>query len=362
MNEMAYLVNDIIRHFDIEFETSPYGNGHINDTYVTGCKPRYILQRINSNVFKNPAQVMENIAKVCDFLREKIKAEGGDPDRETLTLMRTVEGKEYHKENEQDYFRVYKFIEDSISLDTPENTDQFYNAALAFGKFQRLLSDFPASELHETIKDFHHTPKRFDALEAAIEADVCGRRASVEKEIEFARAHKGICSLIVDGIADGSIPLRVTHNDTKLNNVMLDAETGKGLCVIDLDTVMPGSLLYDFGDAIRAGANKAAEDETNLDLVGLNVEMFEAFARGFCEELGESFTEREIELLAMSAIILTFECGIRFLTDYLSGDTYFKIHRPEHNLDRARDQFKLVYDMEQKLDEMNATVRKVLGR
>ncbi|MBQ7820832.1 MAG: aminoglycoside phosphotransferase family protein [Clostridia bacterium] len=359
---MGYDINDIIRHFDIEFETSPYGNGHINDTYITGCKPRYILQRINSNVFKNPPEVMANIAKVCDFLREKIAAEGGDPDRETLTLIRTVDGKEYHKENEQDYFRVYKFIEDSISLDSPENTEQFYNAARAFGKFQRLLSDFPADKLHETIKNFHHTPKRFEALEEAIEKDVCGRLKDVMPEVEFARQRRDVCSLIIDGIADGSIPLRVTHNDTKLNNVMLDAATGKGLCVIDLDTVMPGSLLYDFGDALRAGANAAAEDETNLDLVKIDLDMFEAFARGFCEELADSFTQREIELLPMSAIILTFECGIRFLTDYLSGDTYFKIHRPEHNLDRARDQFKLVYDMEQKLDEMNAIIKKILEK
>lgn len=359
---MEYSLNDIVRSFDLEFDTAPYGNGHINDTYITDFKPRYILQRINSKVFKNPPEVMENIAKVCGFLRDKIKSEGGDPERETLTLIRTVNGENFYKANDTDYFRVYKFIEDAITVDIPENTDQFYNAARAFGKFQRLLSCFPADELHETIKDFHNTPKRFDALEEAIAADVCGRVKSVMPEVEFARARQGICPLIVDGIADGSIPLRVTHNDTKLNNVMLDAETGRGLCVIDLDTVMPGSLLYDFGDALRAGANAAAEDETNLDLVKMDLDMFEAFARGFCEELSESFTEREIELLPMSAIIMTFECGIRFLSDYLSGDTYFKIHRPGHNLDRAKNQFKLVYDMESKLDEMNAIIKKILGK
>lgn len=359
---MTYKVNDIIRHFNIDFDTSPYGNGHINDTYVTGCKPRYILQRINSNVFKNPPEVMENIAKVCDFLREKIKAEGGDPDRETLTLVRTTDGNAYHKENDKDYFRVYKFIEDAISVDIPESPEQFYNAAKAFGKFQRLLASFPADELHETIKDFHNTPKRFEAFEEAVKNDACNRLAEVEREVAFVRERRDICSLIVDGVADGSIPLRVTHNDTKINNVMLDAETNKGLCVIDLDTVMPGSLLYDFGDALRAGANRAAEDETNLDLVGIDLDMFEAFTRGFCEELADSFTEREAELLATSAIILTFECGIRFLTDYLNGDTYFKIHRPNHNLDRARDQFKLVYDMETKLDLMNDIVKKILAK
>lgn len=359
---MAYQIKDIIRHFRVEFEADPYGNGHINDTYIAGCNPRYILQRINSNVFKNPPQVMSNIAKVCDYLREKIIADGGDPDRETLTLIRTEDGKDYYKASENDYFRVYKFIEDSISLDAPENPTQFYNAARAFGKFQRYLSDFPAEELYETIKDFHNTPKRFEALEEAIAKDSCGRLKEVMPEVEFARAHKDICSLIVDGIADGSIPLRVTHNDTKLNNVMLDATTQEGLCVIDLDTVMPGSLLYDFGDALRAGTNTGAEDETNLDLVTSNLEMFEAFAKGFGEELADTFTEREVELLAMSGIILTFECGIRFLADYLNGDTYFKIHREKHNLDRARNQFKLVSDMESKLDEMNAIVNRVLGK
>lgn len=359
---MTYKINDIIKHFDIEFTTEPYGNGHINDTYVTGCKPRYILQRINSNVFKNPPEVMENIARVCDFLRKKIAAEGGDPDRETLTLIRTTDGADFHKESDTDYFRVYKFIEDAVSVDIPESPEQFYNAARAFGKFQRLLSDFPAEELHETIRDFHNTPKRFDALEEAIANDACGRLSEVLPEVEFARAHRDICSLIIDGIADGSIPMRVTHNDTKINNVMLDTITGKGLCVIDLDTVMPGSLLYDFGDALRAGANSAAEDETDLSLVKIDLDMFEAFTRGFCEELASSLTQRETELLATSAIILTFECGIRFLTDYLNGDTYFKVHRPGHNLDRARDQFKLVSDMESHLDEMNAIVHKVLGK
>ena len=359
---MAYQIKDVIRHFRLEFRIDPYGNGHINDTYVADCNPRYILQRINNNVFKNPPEVMENIAKVCDYLREKIAAEGGNPDRETLSLIRADDGKAYYQASENDYFRVYKFVEDSLALDTPENPTQFYNAACAFGRFQRRLSDFPAGELHETIKDFHNTPKRFEALEDAIAKDVCGRAAEASAEIEFARARRGICSLIVDGMADGSIPLRVTHNDTKLNNVLFDAKTEKGLCVIDLDTVMPGSLLYDFGDALRSGGNTAAEDETNLDLVKFDLDMFEAFTKGFGEELAESFTEREIELLPMSAIILTFECGIRFLADYLSGDTYFKIHREKHNLDRARNQFKLVLDMESKMDEMKAIVKKVLNK
>lgn len=357
---MSYSIKDVADRFGFNVSDIPYGNGHINDTYITEGSPKYILQRINSNVFKKPEEVMENIGKVCDYLREKISAEGGDPDRETLTLIRTVDGKGYYKASETDYFRAYKFIDDATSIEIPDSTDEVYNAARAFGKFQKLLADFPADELHETIVDFHHTPKRFNALEEAIKNDACGRLKDVEAEVEFARKRRDICSLIVDGIADGSIPLRVTHNDTKLNNVMIDNKTGKGLCVIDLDTVMPGSLLYDFGDALRAGTNTAAEDETNLDLVSMDVDMFEAFARGFCDELAESFTKREVELLAMSGIIMTFECGIRFLTDHLNGDTYFKIHREGHNLDRARNQFKLVYDMEKKLEKANAIVNNIL--
>ncbi len=358
---MKYTIGEILRRFDLDFTSEPYGNGHINDTYIAGCDPKYILQRINSNVFKNPPEVMENIAKVCDHLRRKIIAEGGNADRETLTLVKTVDGQNYYKADDDNYFRVYRFIENARSVDIPESPEQYESAAKAFGKFQRLLSDFPANELHETIRDFHNTPKRFEALEAAVREDKCGRAAEVSDEIEFAFKRKNICPLIVDGLADGSIPLRVTHNDTKLNNVMIDNTTNRGLCVIDLDTVMPGSLLYDFGDALRGGAGTAAEDETDLSKVGIDMKLFEAFTRGFCSELADSFTEREIELLATSAIILTYECGIRFLADYLMGDTYFKIHRPKHNLDRARSQFKMVADMESKLDSMNRIVSDVLA-
>lgn len=357
---MSYSIHEVAENFGLKVKEKPFGNGHINDTYITEGEPKYILQRINHNVFKNPADVMENISKVCGFLRKKIIAEGGDGDRETLNFITARDGKYYYKTEDGNYFRAYKYVGDCYVVEIPENTEQVYNAARAFGRFQKLLSDFPADELHETIKDFHHTPKRFEALEEAIKNDACGRLKDVAAEVEFARAHKDICSLIVDGINDGSIPLRVTHNDTKINNVLIDDKTGKGLCVIDLDTVMPGSLLYDFGDALRAGTNTAAEDETNLDLVTTNLDMFEAYARGFCDELSESFTKREIELLGMSGVIMTFECGIRFLTDYLNGDTYFKIHREGHNLDRARNQFKLVADMESKLDKMAEIVCNIL--
>ena len=293
---MAYLIKDVIAQFDLEFKVAPYGNGHINDTYVADCEPRYILQRINSNVFKKPEEVMENIAAVCDFLREKIAAEGGDPDRETLSLIRTRDGKNYYKASDEDYFRVYKFIEDAYSVDIPETPAQFYNAARAFGKFQRLLSDFPAEKLYDTIVDFHNTGKRYENFEKAVSADKKKRLASVADEVEFVRQRKGITTLITDGMAKGTIPLRVTHNDTKLNNVMLDSKTHSGLCVVDLDTVMPGSLLYDFGDALRAGANTAAEDETDLSKVNFDLRMFEAFAKGFWEELYGKLP-REVENL-----------------------------------------------------------------
>ena len=357
---MAYLIKDVISQFDLDFKVAPYGNGHINDTYVADCEPRYILQRINSNVFKNPEEVMENIAAVCDFLRGKIAAEGGDPDRETLSLIRTRDGKNYYKASDEDYFRVYKFIEDAYSVDIPENHEQFYSAARAFGKFQRLLSDFPAENLHETIVDFHNTEKRYENFENAVKADAKKRLKTVADEVEFVRSRKGITTLITDCMEKGIIPLRVTHNDTKLNNVMLDSKSDAGLCVVDLDTVMPGSLLYDFGDALRTGANTAAEDETDLSRVIFDLGMFEAFAKGFLEELCGKITSEEIKLLPMSAIIMTFECGMRFLTDYLEGDTYFKTHRENHNLDRARNQFKLVEDMEKKIPEMETIIKKLL--
>ncbi len=349
---------EIIRNFDVEVSISPYGNGHINDTYISESNPRYILQRINSSVFKNPEQVMENILNITEFLRKKVIETGGDPERETLNVVKTINGEILYKTDDGEYFRMYKFIEGSKSYDIPESPAMLYQAAKAFGRFQKLLSDYPADSLYETIKDFHNTRKRFENLRKAVEADKCGRCKSVEKEIEFAFAREKEVGIVVDAIADGSIPLRVTHNDTKLNNVMLDEKTGDGVCVIDLDTVMPGSLLYDFGDALRFGASSGAEDEQDLDKIWFDLEMFEAFTKGFLEEVGGSLTETERKLLAFSAKIMTYECGIRFLTDYLEGDTYFKIHRENHNLDRCRTQFKLVADMEKKMDEMNSIIAK----
>lgn len=355
---MEYNLREIAKKFRLEIDCEPYGNGHINDTYIINNAPRYILQRINSDVFTKPEEVMENIEAVTGHLRKKIAAAGGDVRRETLTLIQTDDGRSFYKADENNYFRVYRFIENAVSYDRVENPIQFYNAAKAFGKFQNMLSDFPADRLHETIKKFHDTRSRFEAFCQSVKADVCGRAKYVGPEIEFVLSRESDCGVIVNAIADGSVPVRVTHNDTKLNNVMLDSRTGEGVCVIDLDTVMPGSLLYDFGDAVRFGASSGDEDETDLSKIYMSEELFEQFSRGFLEETASVMTDAEKELLPFSAKLMTLECGMRFLTDYLNGDTYFKIHRENHNLDRARTQLKLVKDMEDKADTMRKIVDK----
>lgn len=351
---------EIIRMFDVNVEIEPYGNGHINDTYIAQSDPKHILQRINSEVFKNPEQVMDNILGVTEHLRKKIEIAGGDPDRETLNVVKTRDGNNCYKADDNNYFRMYKFIENAVSYDSVENPAQLFEAARAFGRFQNMLADYPADKLYETIPNFHNTKKRYADFEEAVLKDAFGRASEVTKEIEFVKARKSDCDPVVDAIADGSVPLRVTHNDTKLNNVMLDADSGEGVCVIDLDTVMPGSLLYDYGDALRFGASSGAEDEQDLDKIWFDLDLFEAFTKGFLSEVGSSLTEREKELLPFSAKLMTLECGMRFLGDYLNGDTYFKIHREKHNLDRARTQFKLVADMEEKMADMQKIVKKYI--
>ena len=349
---------DILKHFNLKLTPSIYGNGHINDTYIVHSQPDYILQRINKNVFTNPPAVMENIQGVTEFLRTKIIENGGNPDRETLNLICTVDGKPYYEDENGDFYRVYKFIDHAVSYDLVEDPSQLYNAARAFGKFQNMLADYPAEKLHETIVDFHNTKARFKQFTDAVAKDAAGRAKDVQEEIQFVLDREADCSVVVDAIADGRIPLRVTHNDTKLNNVMLDEKTGDGVCVIDLDTVMPGSLLYDYGDALRFGGSSGAEDEKDLSKIYFVVENFEAFTRGFLETL-PSITEEELKLLPFSIKLMTLECGSRFLADYLNGDVYFKVHREGHNLDRCRTQFKLVKDIEDKMDELNAIVAKI---
>ena len=348
---------EIISKFNINTDISHYGEGHINDTFLVDSG-KYILQRINHNIFKEPDRLMNNIVLVTEHLRDKITKKGGNPERETLTVIKTLDGKDFYRSEDGNYFRMYIFVSDTNTYQTVRKAEQFYNAARAFGKFQNDLSDFPADKLYETIPNFHNTKSRFEALMEAVNCNSAGRKKEVLQEITFALAHESDTAIVVDAIKNGEIPLRVTHNDTKLNNVLFDKTTDEGICIIDLDTVMPGSLLYDFGDSIRFGASTAAEDEKDLSKVECSLKLFEAFTKGFLEELGDSITQNEIDLLPFSAKLMTFECGIRFLTDYLNGDTYFKIHYPGQNLDRCRTQFKLAADMENKMDKMKEIVNK----
>lgn len=365
---MEKVSEKIAPRFAIEgrlIEAVPYGSGHINDTVRLTCElenggqKRYILQRMNDDIFKNPVELMENVMNVTSFLRKKIMEKGGDPERETLNVIRTTDGENFLKDEDGDFWRMYIFIENATSFDMVRTPEDFYNSAVSFGNFQLLLQDYPAATLHETIPNFHNTVSRFADFKKAVQEDVCGRAKEVQDEIRFVLEREADTHVICDALAKGEIPLRVTHNDTKLNNIMIDHKTGKGICVIDLDTVMPGLAVHDFGDSIRFGASTAAEDEKDLSKVSCSMELFELYAKGYIEGCGGKLTDKEIELLPMGAKTMTFECGMRFLTDYLRGDTYFKVHREGHNLDRCRTQFKLVEDMEQKWYTMNEIVKKL---
>jgi aminoglycoside phosphotransferase (APT) family kinase protein len=357
--KLKHDIRSIAANFLIQGEfvaAEPYGSGHINDTYLAqfnqaGAPVRYILQRINHNIFKNPTALMENVQRVTTHLAAKV---AGQPDcsRRVLTLLPARAGRAWHVDGEGNHWRAYLFIEKARSYDAVESAEQAFKAAKAFGQFQKLLSDLPAPRLHDTIPDFHHTPKRFAALAKAIEADAVGRAKLAQPEIKFALAHKPITSVLLDA----KLPERVTHNDTKFNNVMLDDATGEGICVIDLDTVMPGLALYDFGDMVRTTTSPAKEDERDLSKVAMQFPMFEALVRGYLGSAGDFLTKAEKQHLAFSGKLITFEIGIRFLTDYLAGDTYFKVHREGHNLDRCRTQFKLVESIEQQEDRMNTLV------
>lgn len=340
----------------------PYGNGHINTTFFIECDDsgeinRYILQKINTNVFQNVSGLMNNIQSVTSFLREKIIANGGDPDRETLNLVPTLDGNSYLQTADGAY-RVYKFIDDTIALQIAEDNEAFEGAGFAFGNFIKMLNDFDASGLFEVIENFHNTANRFQKFINAVDKDAVKRADSVREEIDFVLKRSGICDNIVTLIENKTLPLRVTHNDTKLNNVLISESTGKPVCVIDLDTIMPGSLLYDFGDAIRSGCNTGLEDEPDLSKVGFDISLYKSFTKGFMSGIGDCITPIERDLLSLGAIMMTFECGMRFLTDYLEGDVYFKIHYAEHNLVRCHTQFKLVSDMENLRDKMDEIARK----
>ncbi len=311
-------------------EKCPYGNGHINDTFLLRYKTpeniekKYILQRMNHNIFKNPQQLMENVVHITEYLRQTILSQGGDPDRETLNVWKTLDGANWYQDSNKNYWRVFPFIENSICLEKVESEKDFYDSAVAFGNFQKMLADFPVQTLHETIPNFHNTVSRFQDFKKAIQEADKNRATLAKAEIAFALDREQDASILTDLLAKGKLPLRVTHNDTKLNNILLDADTHKALCIIDLDTVMPGLSLYDFGDSIRFGASTGAEDEPDLSKVELDLSLFEAFTKGYLEGCAGSLTKTEIELLPVGAKLMTFECGIRFLADFLTGDHYFK--------------------------------------
>lgn len=343
-----------------------YGNGHINDTFLVkskkedGTEDKAILQRINSDVFKKPVEVMENIQNVTAYLRERIVEEGGDPDRETLNIYMTKDDKTYYQDTLGGYWRAYYLIENATSYDMVEKPEDFYESAVAFGHFQKLLADYPAATLHETIVGFHDTKARFERFKQVVEEDKCNRAAEVQEEIQFVLDHQETAEVLGRMQQEGKLPLRVTHNDTKLNNIMIDDTTRKAICVIDLDTVMPGLAVNDFGDSIRFGASTGAEDEVDLSKVSCDLSLYELYTKGFVEGCEGRLTTEEMKMLPMGAKVMTFECGMRFLTDYLEGDVYFKIHREKHNLDRCRTQFKLVADMEAKWEQMEKIVEKYL--
>lgn len=365
----AELIENAITQFCVEGDVvsyERYGNGHINDTFVVvfqknSEQTRYILQRINNSIFKNPEQLMFNITQVTSFLKDEVKRLGGDSKREVITVINTKEGASFYQDTEENYWRMYLFIEDASCFEQVSRPEDFFQSAVAFGRFQKLLSDFDASSLYEVIPDFHNTPLRYKTFLQAVKEDKCNRAKEVQDEIMFFIKREEDMEYCRRCLEEGKLPLRVTHNDTKLNNVMIDNKTGNGLCVIDLDTVMPGLSIFDFGDSIRFGANTATEDEKDLSKVNLDLELFEEYVKGYLKGCEGSLTDTEIAMLPYGAKTMTLECGMRFLTDYIEGDVYFRIHKPEHNLDRCHTQMSLVLDMERKWNEMNEIVSKAKG-
>ncbi|NLF31416.1 MAG: phosphotransferase [Planctomycetes bacterium] len=342
----------------------PYGSGHINDTYALsynqgGTPVRYLLQRVNHTIFKDVPGLMDNIQRVCAHAQARLAAAGcPDASRRALTLIPTVDGAAFHRDDRGNYWRVYVFIEHATGHNIVQSPAQAYEAARAFGAFQKLLVDLPGERLNETIPNFHHTPRRYEAFEAALAADTHNRAVAARAEIDWILARRDRASALLDLNRRGLVPERITHNDTKLNNVLLDDATGEAICVIDLDTLMPGLALYDFGDLVRTSTSPAAEDERDLGKVTMQLPMFDALVRGYLATAGDFLTPAEIANLPTAGMILTLTLAVRFMTDFLQGDTYYKIHRPNHNLDRTRTQIALVDSIDAQREAMDDCVRK----
>lgn len=363
-------IKDVIRHFQFEgkyIKAEELTSGNVNSTYrlfyntQDGGKSDYVLQQINTYAFKKPDEVTSNIVRVTRHLRQMMEAAGEDSDNRVLTCIPTTEGEYMYRDKKDRYWRAYRYIHSAFAYDRVEKPEHFREAGRAFGEFQRLLSDFSAEDLYETIPYFHDTRRRFYTFVAAVAEDKVGRVAELEKEIDFFFDRRKRMSRIVRRIEDGRIPLRVTHNDTKINNIMIDEHSGRAVCVIDLDTVMAGSALYDYGDAIRFGANTAAEDEPDTSKISLDMNLFREFTAGFLSEVGDLLTEEEIKCLPLGIETMTCELAMRFLTDYIDGDLYFRVRSPEHNLVRAHAQMKLLEDIESKYDEMCAYIDELLA-
>lgn len=363
---MKFNLKEVFSNFQAEgtFNSGiPYGSGHINDTFKVTTREsdasNYILQKINHHIFKNVPHLQDNILRVTTHLRKKIeKIPGADPKREILTLIPSLENKPYFKDHEGNYWRLYIFI-DNRSYDRVENPSQAFEGGKTFGRFQFLLSDLKGDPLYETIPDFHNMEKRLKNFFRTVAEDPKSRVQLAKEQIKFVEDRASEMTLIQELGEEGKIPLRITHNDTKFNNVLLD-ENDKGLCVIDLDTVMPGYIHYDFGDSIRTSTNTGNEDEKDLSLVEMNIQLFEAFSKGFLGETKSFLEHEEINNLAFSGKMMTFIIGLRFLTDYIDGDNYFKIHHHDHNLQRAKAQFKLVSSMEKQYSEMQDIINQIV--
>lgn len=345
----------------------PFGEGHINETYAVYMAdhdgndvPLYVLQRININVFKNPDQVMDNIFGVTEYLRSIIRRDGGDLDRESLSYIKTKSGDSYFEDEKGQPWRCLHYVPNSVCYQQVEKPEQFYQSALSFGHFLKQLGDYPAESLYETIPQFHDTRKRFRDFEDAQRKDVKNRARLCRQEIDFVLSRKDDCGVLMNQLEEGKLPLRVTHNDTKLNNILFDQDTDKGLCIIDLDTIMPGLAANDFGDSIRFGASTAEEDEQDLDKVHFDISLYDIYVKGYLEMAKDVLTPEEIKSLPWGARLMTLECGMRFLADFLQGDVYFKTAYPEHNLVRARTQFRLVKEMEEQFSEMNKILKKYI--